>query len=596
VSITGTESAQVLVEVMEVPLDPIVSGMLISAEVDLSLYVPSQFRLVFRGPRMKVLELGGFQLGALVNIQVTTGTVPLPLMTSGEVTAVDVEYGPDGNLTVVRGLDASHRLMRGTNTMAYPEMLASDVVEILTSTAVIPPGEIIPTDTLYEWLTQANVSDWVCIQQLAALENRVAYVDAEGLFNFCPAPLPEEGVPPAVSLDEPPIGTQLVMGQNLIRLRGTVSGAEQVPEVNVLGYDPLLATPVVGMTPAIPAASQSLDPATLPIVVAGEFEAWPFTDTSRPFDNEAAAMNRALSIASDISCALAEVEGECIGDPTIAPGGTVSLGMVGPPFDGYYVVTSARHVFEPNLSGYSTWFTVGGRRDRSLYALTSGSSGIADVKHPTVPGVVIGTVVDNMDPEEMCRVKVMFPWLAETYVSAWARTMQIGAGALGGFVWMPEVGNEVLVSFDRGDMNFPYVIGNLYNGIQRPVPPPQIDGVVAARTITSRAEHMIRFDDGPDTLAITIATGGNTCMIMLDDEEQVISVTCAGEVTINAAEGVTIQAGGDLALSAGGDFSVMAGGAVNLGASGEASIDSAGGVTINSPTVNVSAAEISLGP
>ena len=595
-SISGTESAQVLVEVEEAPLDPIVSAMLISAEVDLSLYVPSQFRLVFRGPRMTVLELGGFQLGALVNIQVTTGTVPVPLMTSGEVTAVDVEYGPDGNLTVVRGLDASHRLMRGTQTMAYPEMMASDVVEILTSTAVIPPGEIIPTDTIYEWLTQANVSDWVFIQQLAALENRVAYVDAEGLFNFAPPPMPEEGVPPAVSLDEPPIGTQLVMGQNLIRLRGTVGGAEQVPEVNVLGYDPLLAAPVVGMSPALPTTSLSLDPATLPVVVAGEFEAWPFTDTSVPFDNEAAAINRAMSIASDIAGALAEIEGECIGDPTIAPGGTVSLGMVGPPFDGYYVVTSARHVFEPNLSGYSTWFTVGGRRDRSLYALTSGASGVADAKRPSVPGVVIGTVVDNMDPEEMCRVKVMFPWLAETYVSAWARTVQIGAGAVGGFVWMPEVGNEVLVAFDRGDMNYPYVIGNLYNGVQRPVPPPQIDGVVAARWMTSRAEHMIRFDDGPDTLAITIATGGNSCMIMLDDEEQVISVTCAGEVTINAAEGITMEAGGDIALTAGGEFTVQAGGGVSFDAGGETGITSGAGVNITGTEVAVTAAEISLGP
>ena len=83
--------------------------------------------------------------------------------------------------------------------MAYPEMTASDVVTMLVGEAGIVPGEIIPTTNIYPWLTQANVSAWVFIQQLAALENCVAYADALGLFNFCPMPTPEAGLPPAMT-------------------------------------------------------------------------------------------------------------------------------------------------------------------------------------------------------------------------------------------------------------------------------------------------------------------------------------------------------------------------------------------------------------
>ena len=139
-------------------------------------------------------------------------------MITGEVSAVEVEYSHGETLTIVRGMDRSNRLMRGTKTMAYPEMTASDVVTMLVAEAGIIPGEIIPTTNIYPWLSQANVSNWVFIQQLAALENYVAYADALGLFNFCPMPIPEAGAPPAMSYDLPAVGTQLVMGKNLVRL------------------------------------------------------------------------------------------------------------------------------------------------------------------------------------------------------------------------------------------------------------------------------------------------------------------------------------------------------------------------------------------
>jgi hypothetical protein len=573
--------------------------MLVSAEVDLSIFVPSQFRLVFRGSRTEVLLGGGFQLGVKVNIQVTAGEAPTPLMTMAEVTAVEVEYGPDGNLTIVRGMDASHRLMSGTKAMAYPDMPSSAVVTTLVGEAGVIPGVIIGSGNVYEWLSQANVSAWVLIQQLAALENCVAYVDTLGMFNFGPMKKPEEGLPPVMSLDEPAMGTQLVMGANLIRLRGTVGGAEQVPAVTVLGYDPKMAMPVIGLSPTLPSTSQSMDPLTLPPAVAEEFQALPFFDSSRPFDDEGSAQTRAESIAADIAGALAELEGQCLGNPAIVAGEVISLGMVGPPFDGQYVCSAARHVFEPNHGGYTTWFTVGGFRDRSLYALASGAGPASESSRPNISGVAVGKVVDNMDEESQGRVKVMFPWLGATYISAWARTVQMGAGLLGGCLWLPEIGDEVLVGFDRGDIDHPYVLGNLYNGLAKPQPAPEIEGVVASRRFTSRMLNQIEFNDGPEKLGITINTSTGLCKITMDEQQQIISIeSTTGQVEVKGMMGITMQSDtGNISIQAPlGQVSIQGMQGVTIEApGGQAQLTGSTGVTLEGATVSVTSPSISLG-
>ena len=197
---------------MGAPLNPLVSGLLVSAEVDSTMFVPSQFRLVFRGvPTRCSCPADSSWRRRSPSRPATTGC-PTPLLT-GEVTAVEVEYAHGETLTIVRGMDRSHRLMRGPQTMAYPEMTASDVVTMLVGEAGVIPGEIIPTTNIYPWLTQANVSAWVFIQQLAALENYVAYADALGLFNFCPMPTPEAGMPPAMTYADPADGHAADHGQ-----------------------------------------------------------------------------------------------------------------------------------------------------------------------------------------------------------------------------------------------------------------------------------------------------------------------------------------------------------------------------------------------
>jgi phage protein D/phage baseplate assembly protein gpV len=601
-SITGTTSAQIDIEVEGAPLDPLVRAMLVSAEVDTTLFVPSQFKLVFRGSRDEVLMGGGFQLAVEILLQVQTAAEPIPLM-MGEVTSVEIDYGPEGDLTVVRGLDRSHRLMRGTQTMAYPEMTASDVVTALVAEAGVPPGEITPTENLYEWLTQANVSAWVFIQQLCALENYVAYVDAMGLFCFGPMTPPEEAGPPVMSYEEPPIGPQLVLGLNLVRLRAVVSAAEQVPEVTVNGWNPMMGMPVVGPGEALVTSSQSLDPAVEGAAVAAEFAAKPLFDSSRPFSNEQAATTRAEAIATDIASALAELEGQCLGNPSVLAGKAISLGMAGPPFDGNYTVSSARHVFDAMLGGYTTWFTVGGKQDRSMLALASGQGGGAKASRPEIPGVVIGEVMDNADVEAQGRVKVGFPWLADTYVSAWAPVVQLSASESFGSLWLPEIGDEVLVGFDRGNVDYPYVLGCLYNGTKMPEPPPETEGVVGERRIMSRARHMIEFNDGPELLNIKIVTGDETVSMTLDAEEMALNIVSAGQVNVEAADVVSIKAAADMSFEAGGAISIQAGGDVSIEAGGEVSVDAGGEVGVaaggefgvEAPAATITAAEIMLG-
>ena len=159
---------------------------------------------------------------------------------------------------------------------------------------------------------------------------------------------------------------------------------------------------------------------------------------------------------------------------------------------------------------------------------------------------MIGTVVNNMDPEEQGQVQVMFPWLSPGYISAWARVMQIGASKVGGgFLWLPEIGDEVLIGFDRGSIDHPYVIGNLYNGIAAPLPPPSVEGVVANRRIASRMAHTIQWNDGPESMGISIMTAPaetSPASIVLDGEQMKITVNATGQVEIMGVAGVKITA------------------------------------------------------
>ena len=71
------------------------------------------------------------------------------------------------------------------------------------------------------------------------------------------------------------------------------------------------------------------------------------------------------------------------------------------------------------------------------------------------PGVVIGVVADMEDPLGQGRIKLSFPWMADSQSSAWAPVAAPMAGSERGQWFMPEEGDEVLVAFEQGDFEHP---------------------------------------------------------------------------------------------------------------------------------------------
>jgi uncharacterized protein involved in type VI secretion and phage assembly len=196
-------------------------------------------------------------------------------------------------------------------------------------------------------------------------------------------------------------------------------------------------------------------------------------------------------------------------------------------------------------------------------------------------------VTNTQDPDKKGRVKLQFPWLSAKYESDWCRVAQLG-GVGGGGLMTPAAGDEVLVGFDRGSLEHPYVIAGLYNGKDEPTKDPDrmdpVDtvGTVNWRSIASRKGHMVELLDARSRgkMGIRMRTGDGLLTMYLDQTKTTITVDSKGAVEITGARNVDIKAGGELSLSAGGAVNVEAGGVLNLKAGGELGLQVGGAATV----------------
>ena len=194
-----------------------------------------------------------------------------------------------------------------------------------------------------------------------------------------------------------------------------------------------------------------------------------------------------------------------------------------------------------------------------------------------IMGVAIAIVTQNQDPEGLARVKLRFPWHNDENESDWARISVVMAGSERGQVFLPEVGDEVLVAFERGDMHFPYVLGALWNGQAKP-PEANSDGNNDIRMLKTRKGHILKFDDNDSKGQIELALNDGK-KIHIDDDGIKIDDGGGNSITIDSKGGsISVEAASKLSLKAP---------SIAIESSGTMNIKSGGTLTIKGSLVQI---------
>ena len=192
-----------------------------------------------------------------------------------------------------------------------------------------------------------------------------------------------------------------------------------------------------------------------------------------------------------------------------------------------------------------------------------------DYAHPNT-GTIPAEVTSNADESGQGRVQVKFLGWKQGHSmqqTDWIRILTPDAGSSDvvgqnrGYVFIPEVGDQVMVAFEHNNPDRPYVMGSIFHGGNG-------KGGGAdnhTKTIITRSGHTIELDDDNDGTHIIIKDpGGNE--IYLDTQGKNITITApetmtlnAKNININADENITTNAGINIMTSAGTNMSSIAG-------------------------------------
>jgi uncharacterized protein involved in type VI secretion and phage assembly len=211
----------------------------------------------------------------------------------------------------------------------------------------------------------------------------------------------------------------------------------------------------------------------------------------------------------------------------------IEIRGLGKRFSGKYRLRRVTHTIDD--SGYRTTFEVAQRYTTNL--LQSLRKKINDSPPPNrqgrIEGIMVGKVVNNInDPHG--RVQVSFPDYSDGDFSRWARVMTFMAGgslsdSWGGY-FLPDIGDEVFVAFEHGDINRPVVVGSVWNGQARP--PETNKDHNARKMIRTKTGMQLLFDEGEERLCIQDKPGNSIVMS---------SAPKAESLTIKDKAGATIE-------------------------------------------------------
>lgn len=428
---------------------------------------------------------------------------PLEVVFEGESTALEMDAAGHMTPTLsLRALDKGHRLHRNRRQQTFQDVTDSDVVSKIANMVGLTP-DVDATSTVMKWICQNNQTDYEFIKMLADRNGYRAYVEGSKL---C-----------FKKVEEPKTADVLVeWGMDLRSFRPRLTTHGQVSEVTVRGWDPKTKKEIVGKAVHGSAIkSRKIGESKSGYALSSDFGEAKTVVVTRPIHSQGEADALAKSYIDRRESSSIEADGLCIGSSKVKAGKTIQVKGSGSKFSGSYVVTSTTHTFS-GAEGFTTQFVCSGKSQNSVLSMLAGEHGDQE----NIGGnIVVGLVTNNEDPEGLGRIKVKYPWLMADSESFWIRMATPMAGPERGFYFLPEVDDEVLVAFEHGDIHRGYMIGALWNGVDKPIEANSAavnGGKVIHRQIKTRKGHIVMLQDTDNEEHVKITTQGGHYLI-LDD-------------------------------------------------------------------------------
>lgn len=564
-----------------------VSSHLMSLRCETSLDLAGSFSLELFNAGNQLLDSPLFDLGKTVEIHLGYGNQLEPIML-GEIAALEPSFPASGPPVLrIAGYDKSYRLRHNQPDRPAFQYVTDSVIaaQIAAEAGLIPIVDPSPIGPHIDALPQTG-SDMAFLKERAAANFFDAYVHWDRLYFRFPRPQTEALV--------------LEWGRDLISFEPRIASAGQAGIQVIRGYNQELAQTIVSFAMAGDLnpdnLMEKLGSAGLDLLTSLGRRALHGHAAKSPV--EAAVL--AKSVLQQIMEGLYEGTGSCIGLPGLLAGTYVTIQGVGKRFSGVYRVRKATHTLDD--SGYRTSFDISQQHGTSLLGRLR--KNLLEERDPNrqerMQGVVVAKVINNKESTAsspraaLGAVQVRIDALSEHNGSSWVPCVFPMAGKDRGIFALPEEGDQVLIAFENGNRARPYVIGSLWNNLQKP--PAPIDGTgVTSVVIRDKNGSEIRLDTegfiAVETKAgntVTLAKDGAVTLEARDGEKTFSRLTLGkdGSATLETkgGEGVSntlsLAKDGSMKLEAKG--SQKAAGSLLMAKDGSVTLNATGALTLMS--------------
>lgn len=456
--------------------------------------------------------------------------------------------------------DESVKMTVGRKNKYFEEVSDSDILEEILGQYPLD-SEIEATDIIHREMVQHHATDWDFLVSRAEVNGKLVFVDDGKVTVKAP------------DLSAEPI-LNLAYGHNVFDFEAGMDARDQFSTVKSSSWDFSGQEIIEGEAdePSISEQGNLSGPELADVIGLEELL---LQHSGKISDDELKAWSDAKLMRSRLSKIKGKVK--IRGFSEIKPGDVIELEGFGDRFNGVAFVSAIAH----RISANSNWFTdIEFGLDKDWFAITyddivdKPAAGLV----PAVQGLQIGVVTNiHEDPDGEDRIRVRLPIIDNENEGVWARMSTSEAGDTRGFVFRPEIGDEVIVGFLNDDPRNPIILGSLFSSAKpSPVPAEEDNNI---KGITTRSGMKLIFDD--DLLSISIDTPGGNKIMLSEDEGSILIEDENGNKLEMTSNGIDLETSGDINIKASGDLNIE-GTNVNIKSSAQFKAEGGSGAEITS--------------